>query len=180
VSSLEWEYFELQNALRAQGFKCPQGAAFQPNPVPLKFDCRLWKASKLHSEDMAARGYFSHRSLDGRSPWQRAEEQGFFRANGENIAAGRGTAAGVLEQWKRSDGHCRNMMKKDSKVAGVGYGAGGPYRHYWTQMFSDSDTSDLDTTCYPSSVAPVQSGMEADAEDTHETILAEPWSTSPA
>jgi uncharacterized protein YkwD len=175
VSSLEWEHFELLNQLRAQGFTCPQGAAFEPNLVPLKFDCRLWKASQLHSEDMAAQGYFSHSSQDGRSPWQRAEEQG-TSANGENIAAGSGTAAGVLEQWKRSDGHCRNMMKKDSKVAGVGYGAGGPYRHYWTQMFSDSDTSDLDTTCYPSSVAPVQSGMEADAEDTHEKILVEPWS----
>merc|ERR1719221_342344 len=101
VSAKAWEHFQLVNQLRAQGFTCPQGATFAPNPLPLKFDCRLWVASRLHSEDMAAQNYFSHTSKDGRSPWKRAEEQG-TDAHGENIAAGSGSAAGALVQFKNS------------------------------------------------------------------------------
>jgi len=181
VSAKAWEHFELLNQLRADGFTCPEGQTFEPNPIPLKFDCRLWRASRLHSEDMAAQSYFSHTSLDGRSPWKRAEEQG-TDAHGENIAAGSGTAAGALGQFKNSDGHCRNMMKSGFKVAGMGYAAGGPYRNYWTQMFSliDADVSELDTTCYPSDVALLQKDDDDDVADAHPKVLAEPWSRSAA
>jgi uncharacterized protein YkwD len=180
VSAKEWEHFHLLNQLRAQGFTCPHGEAFEPNPVPLKFSCRLWRASKLHSEDMAAQSYFSHTSKDGRSPWQRAEEQG-TDAHGENIAAGSSTAVAALEQWKKSDGHCKNMMRKHFRVAAVGYGAGGPLGHYWTQMFAlhDTDIADLDTACYPAGVALMQR-EEVDVGKTFEKALAEAWSRSPA
>ena len=150
VSDSAWEHFDLVNQLRAEGYTCPEGRSYEANPTPLRFDCRLWKASKLHSEDMGAQNYFSHTSLDGRSPWDRAEAQG-IRANGENIAAGRSSPSGVLEQWKNSDGHCKNMMNSNFKVFAVGYASDSSsrYRHYWTQMFKSSDVSDLDTSCYP-------------------------------
>merc|ERR1711933_247598 len=137
-------------------------------------------AARLHSEDMAAQNYFSHTSKDGRSPRQRAEEQG-THAHGENIAAGSSTAAGALEQFEKDDGYCRDMMKKDFKIAAVGYGAGGGYGHYWTQMFSlfDSDLSDLDTKCYPSDVALMQR-EEDSASEIHEKIVADAWSRLPA
>ena len=32
------------------GYTCPGGSSYAPNDVPLKFDCRLWKASQLHSQ----------------------------------------------------------------------------------------------------------------------------------
>ncbi|CAE7224243.1 ykwD [Symbiodinium sp. CCMP2592] len=144
-----YEHFGLLNDLRAAGFTCPGGNSYAPNDVPLKFDCRLWAAAQLHSQDMADNGYFSHTSQDGRSPWDRAEAQG-IRANGENIAAGRSGAEAVLEQWKNSDGHCKNMMNPNFRVFAVGYAynSGSRYRHYWTQMFKSSDVSDLDTSCY--------------------------------
>lgn len=150
VSDSAWEHFDLVNQLRAEGYTCPEGRSYEANPTPLRFDCRLWKASKLHSEDMGAQNYFSHTSLDGRSPWDRAEAQG-IRANGENIAAGRSSPSGVLDQWKNSDGHCKNMMNSNFKVFAVGYAydSSSRYRHYWTQMFKSSDVSDLDTSCYP-------------------------------
>ncbi|CAJ1366556.1 unnamed protein product [Effrenium voratum] len=148
--SKAWEHFALVNQLRAEGYTCPNGASYAPNPTPLNFDCRLWRASRLHSEDMASQNYFSHTSLDGRSPWDRAEEQG-ISANGENIAAGRSSASGALEQWKNSDGHCKNMMSSKHHVFAVGYAydSSARYKHYWTQMLKHSDVSDLDTSCYP-------------------------------
>lgn len=149
VSSMAWEHFGLLNDLRATGFRCPYGTSFGANSVPLKLDCRLWKAAKLHSQDMADQNYFNHNSMDGRSPWDRASAQG-ISANGENIAAGNSDAQGVLDAWKNSDGHCRNMGNPGFKLFAIGYGynSGSSYKHYWTQMFK-ADEVPLDTSCYP-------------------------------
>ena len=166
VSDEAWEHFDLVNQLRAAGYTCPQGRSYAANPTPLRFDCRLWKASKFHSADMAAQNYFSHTSLDGRSPWDRAEAQG-IRANGENIAAGRSSPSGVLEQWKKSDGHCKNMMNSNFKVFAVGYASDSSsrYRHYWTQMFK-SDVLDLDTSCYPTTATATTTTIAATTTTT--------------
>lgn len=141
----------LLNQLRKDGFNCTDGTYYEPGEE-LQLDCRLWKASYLHSRDMADRGYFSHTTLDtGESPWDRASEQG-ISANGENIAAGSSSAEGALNQWKNSAGHCRNMMNPNMKLVGVGYALGDiNYRHYWTQMFSSLslDPSEVDVSCYP-------------------------------
>jgi len=149
VSALEWEHFQLLNGLRRIGFTCPDGTNFAPVSVDLKFDCRLWRASQLHSQDMANEGYFSHQSQDGRSPWARAAEQG-IGANAENIAAGSATAQGTLEQWKGSNGHCKGMMNPLAKLIGLGhaYREGSQYRHYWTEMLSNTEVP-IDDSCYP-------------------------------
>jgi len=145
----EMEHFKLLNDLRAAGYTCPDGTSFGPNAVPLVFDCRLWEASFPHSGDMADNNYFSHTSQDGRSPWDRAEAAG-ISANGENIAAGSNSAAGALEQWKNSNGHCLNMMNPSFRMFAVGYAQGGQYGHYWTQMFK-SDLVAEDDSCYAAS-----------------------------
>ena len=36
---------------RLAGFTCPNGASYAANPEPLKFDCRLWRAARDHSEE---------------------------------------------------------------------------------------------------------------------------------
>jgi uncharacterized protein YkwD len=151
---LAWDHLSLLNELRKDGYTCPDGTSYEPNDGPeLQLDCRLWKAAYLHSKDMADRGYFSHTTLGtGESFWDRANEQG-ISANAENIAAGRSSAEGALEQWKAStSGHCNNMMNPSYKLVGVGYAEGDiAYRHYWTQMFSSLSLDDdaLDVSCYP-------------------------------
>lgn len=149
VSAKALEHFALLNDLRRIGFTCPGGRRYSPNAEPLKFDCRLWRASQLHSQDMADNNYFSHDSKDGRSPWDRARAQG-INANAENIAAGSSTASGTLNQWKQSDGHCRNMMNPSYTIFAVGYAynAGSRYRHYWTQMLTTGGSSGLDSSCF--------------------------------
>jgi len=146
VSQVEWDILGQLNALRAEGFTCPGGQVFEPNPVPLKWDCALHKTSQLHSQDMADQDYFDHTSLDGRSPWQRASAQG-TSANGENIAAG---SSNPHQQWAESDGHCRNMMNRNFKSVAIGRGYNGAssYGVYWTQMFSYNDPKAEHTDCY--------------------------------
>jgi uncharacterized protein YkwD len=87
---------------------------------------------------MAALGYFSHTSQDGRSPWDRIAAAGYTAfATGENIAAGQATPATVVSGWMASTGHCENIMKGTSNEIGVGYAydAAAPYQRYWTQTF---------------------------------------------
>jgi len=148
-SPLEVEHFNLVNDLRATGFRCPDGTVYPPNPIPLILDCGLVKAAYLHSKDMNDQNYFAHDSKDGRKFWQRAQEQDTI-ANGENIAAGRASASDVLEQWKGSNGHCKNMMNPKMKAFGVGQFSGdGQWRHYWTQMFSAVNAVKDTESCKP-------------------------------
>ena len=101
----------------------------------LRVDSRLTTAARLHSEDMALRDYFSHTSLDGRSPWDRIQAQGYTAGSGENIAAGYATPAAVMDAWMKSSGHRANILNCSSRAIGVGLGRGGSYGTYWTQDF---------------------------------------------
>jgi hypothetical protein len=167
ISQIEWDGFVGINKMREEGFSCSGGSVFAPNPVPLVFDCGLWKASQLHSQDMADNSYFAHNSQDGRSPWDRAKAQG-VSGNGENIAAGSSTAEGALNQWHKSDGHCKNMGNPGFKRFGVGYGfnSGAPYKHYHTQMFgSSSQVPSQDCLPAQSGTMGISSVNDVDAAD---------------
>lgn len=126
------EVVELTNAERAK-VGCP---ALVVSP-------QLTEAALAHSSDMALSDFFSHTSLDGRSPWDRIKATGYtYSRAAENIAAGYSSPAGVVAAWMNSDGHRANMLNCALTEIGVGYyyhaGDDGRvwYRHYWTQDFA--------------------------------------------
>lgn len=130
------QMLRLVNALRAEGVRC--GGELMSPVGPLRLNHELDEAALLHAQDMAERGYFEHVSLDGREPWDRMNDAGYFgRAYGENIAAGQPGAGATFDQWVNSPGHCRNMMSPDFSELGVGYHAqmNTQYIHYWVQNF---------------------------------------------
>jgi len=125
------EVVELVNAERAH-----VGCA------PLQVSSQLTAAAQSHTEDMAFNDYFSHTSLDGRSPWDRIRAEGYdFWSAAENIAAGYSTPASVVAGWMGSDGHRANILNCNLKDIGVGYyyldnDTGDlNYHYYWTQDF---------------------------------------------
>jgi uncharacterized protein YkwD len=126
---------ELINERRAAGATCGDEAKA---PVgPLKMDPDLREASRCHSLDMAQKGYFSHDSQDGSSPWDRIDDAGYPGfGSGENIIAGTGTPESSVQGWMDSPGHCGNIMS-DASETGVGYAfrEGSPFGHYGTQTF---------------------------------------------
>jgi uncharacterized protein YkwD len=134
-ATLEDEVLAIVNMHRAQGATCG-GQSFGSAPA-LVMQANLLCAARLHSRDMAERGFFSHDNPDGQSPWDRMEEAGYvdWRAVGENIAAGSATAAGTMDQWMNSPGHCANIMSPEFTEIGVGYHPGGSHGHLWTQKF---------------------------------------------
>lgn len=100
----------------------------------LERDSRLDTAARLHAEDMAVNDYFDHTSQDGRSPTDRAAEQGYEGGVGENIAAGYPDAASVMEGWMDSEGHRANILNCDYSVIGIGV-ADRDGTLYWVQNF---------------------------------------------
>lgn len=87
----------------------------------LSWDERLFAAARAHSEDMAENGYFSHTSLDGRSPGDRLLEAGYlWNIYGENIAYGYPTPESVMNAWMNSPGHRANILNSSFCDLGVG------------------------------------------------------------
>lgn len=163
---MEWTHFHLANQLRRQGYTCPLGRHYPAINEDMKFECRLWRAAKGHSQDMADQNYFSHTALDGRSPWERARAQN-INANGENIAASCRTPECVLEQWKLSDAHCHNLMNPNFKMfaVAVGHNSNSDWKYYWTQMFTAGEVV-ADRSCYQTYLA-----MDIAADDTSATLI---------
>ncbi|MGC5011002.1 CAP domain-containing protein [Streptosporangium sp. DT93] len=125
-SSLSEEVVRLTNAERQKG-----GCA------PLVSDPQLRSAAQGHSDDMAAKNYFSHTSQDGRDMTDRINASGFSpkRAWAENIAMGQRTPADVVTAWMNSSGHRANIMNCGYTHLGVGV-ANSPRGIYWTQNFA--------------------------------------------
>ncbi|MBI1945081.1 MAG: CAP domain-containing protein [Deltaproteobacteria bacterium] len=125
------------NALRAAGGTCGANEVFPPSG-PLRVDVHLVAAARAHGADMAVNGYFAHESQDGTTPFQRMDQAGYTAfAAAENIAAGQRSPAEVVEAWRTSPGHCRNLYAADLNEVGVGYvyEPRSLYRHFWVQDF---------------------------------------------
>jgi uncharacterized protein YkwD len=133
---LEDDILVLVNQARAMGANCGSQGNFGP-AGPLTMDPALRCAARKHSTDMDARDFFDHINPDGETPWDRMGQAGYgdYSNAGENIAAGSPDAAGTMDQWMTSDGHCSNIMNPDFEHIGVGYHPGGQYGHLWTQVF---------------------------------------------
>ncbi|MFN2396350.1 MAG: CAP domain-containing protein [Bacteroidales bacterium] len=131
IPVIKLELVELVNEVRSQGYNC-NGTDFSP-AGPLTWNDKLHKTAQLHADDMSANSYFSHNSADGRTPEDRITEQNYsFSAFGENIAYGFSSPQSVLNAWLGSEGHCKNIMKKEFSEIGIGYAESG---HYWVQVF---------------------------------------------
>jgi uncharacterized protein YkwD len=111
----------------------------QNGRVALKISTNLNRASAWLSNDMGAKGYFSHTDSLGRSPSTRAQNCGYPGGAGENIAAGTSwdTAQEAFTAWKNSSGHNANMLNSNYRYIGIGrvYVGSSQYKWYWTTDF---------------------------------------------
>ncbi|GAA2997042.1 hypothetical protein GCM10020229_06930 [Kitasatospora albolonga] len=124
ATSSEQRVLDLVNTERAKN-----------NCGPLKANGKLQAAAQGHSDDMAARNFFSHTNPDGKGPQPRIEAAGYeWSTWGENIAKGQKDADSVMSSWMNSSGHRANILNCSFTEMGVGIhtGSGGPW---WTQVF---------------------------------------------
>lgn len=101
---------------------------------PLQLNWRLNRAAQSHADDMAARFYFAHNTLDGRAWDDRVRRLGYDSARlGENIAQGQSDAEQAVAEWMDSAEHRARILDPDYFCLGVGFNL---TASYWVQDFA--------------------------------------------
>jgi uncharacterized protein YkwD len=129
AGEVERRVFELLNAERRS-----QGLA------DLAWSEDVAALARMHSGDMAAIKFFSHRGSDGSMVDERADRLGMgaWRVIGENIAYMRGypdPAALAVEKWMASPEHRKNLLGPNWKESAVGIAITSDGTYYMTQVF---------------------------------------------
>ena len=102
---------------------------------PLRADPDLREVARAHSRDMFARGYFSHISPEGSSPFDRIRAADLrFLAAGENLALAQ-TLPTAHQGLMDSPGHRANILRPSFGRVGIGVLDGGMYGLMVTQAF---------------------------------------------
>ena len=122
-NSAEWEVLKIVNKNRiAEG---------QP-AIGMFTD--MQKAAGVRAKEIIT--LFSHDRPDGSSCFTVLADYDIYRTcAGENIAAGYGSAADVMEGWMNSPGHRANILNDSYTHIGIGYQTGGSYGKNWVQLF---------------------------------------------
>lgn len=129
LTAIERDTFQLINVER--------GLAGLP---ALKWNEKIAKVARLHSQNMADYGFFSHKGADGLMVDGRADQlkMGEWRAIGENIAFMQGypnPAEVAVEKWLLSASHRNNLMSPEWIDSGIGVATTADGKIYFTQVF---------------------------------------------
>lgn len=111
------------------GYRSERGLA------PLTLEKHLTRAARQHSQDLAKSDRISHTGSDGSDPWSRVKMTGYKpRLAAENVGAGQMSFAELLQGWKDSPGHNRNLLLAGATQMGIALeiNPGSKYRTFWT------------------------------------------------
>jgi len=88
--------------------------------TPLAMNPVLKEAAQRKANDMAAKGYFSHNSPDGITPWHWFREAGYkYAFAGENLAVNFSDSEEVAKAWMLSPSHKDNILNSKFTEIGV-------------------------------------------------------------
>ena len=97
----------------------------------------LTAVARSHCEDMLKRGYFSHYTPEGLSPFDRMAEANIdFTFAGENLALAPNTEL-AMKGLMQSPGHKENILSADFHRVGIGVIDAGVYGEMFCQEFTD-------------------------------------------
>jgi uncharacterized protein YkwD len=122
----EQQMFRMVNTERAQN-----------GLPPVFFDLKLQAVARAHSDDMLKRGYFSHFTPEGLSPFDRMKNAGItFLSAGENLALAPSTEL-AMQGLMNSPGHRANILSPNFGKIGIGVIDAGIYGKMYSQEFTD-------------------------------------------
>jgi hypothetical protein len=126
------------------------------NLQALTQNVQLDKAAQAKAQDMLQKGYFSHTTPDGKTPWIFIEAAGYnYLAAGENLAVNFTQAEDVETAWMNSPGHKANILNRDFEEIGIGVSSGAFQGHEATivvQMFGVPAQQKIALTSQPTKV----------------------------
>ena len=101
----------------------------------LRLDPQVCDYAQTRAEEITEN--FSHTRPNGQNYWTALGEAGIpYYPGGENISAGRESAAATMEGWMNSTGHRANILREGIGGVGIGYvQSNSGYGHYWVQIF---------------------------------------------
>jgi uncharacterized protein YkwD len=140
AAALSLPAFENASTIERTAFEKTNEARVQNGLQPLAWDPLLCKMARMHSEDMALRGYFAHETPEGLEPKDRSRALGLlhFRVLAENIAFNKGFAdpgAFAVERWMMSGGHRANILYIGFQSSAIGSYVAADGSVYLTQVF---------------------------------------------
>ena len=104
---------------------------------PLVLNAAARDVARAHSQDMFARGYFSHITPEGETPFDRMRAGGVsFGAAGENLALAP-TVQLANQGLLASPPHRANILSTQFRTVGIGIMNGGEYGLMITEDFTD-------------------------------------------
>lgn len=104
---------------------------------PVIFDKKLQEIARSHAKDMLARGYFSHHTPDGLSPFDRmAKENVTYISAGENLALAPSTVL-AMQGFMQSPPHRANILSSAFGKIGIGAVDAGMYGIMFAQELTD-------------------------------------------
>jgi uncharacterized protein YkwD len=132
--------FAEANAVERTAFTKINEARVKNGLTPLAWDPLLCVMARMHSEEMAKRGYFAHETPEGLAPKDRARALGIlhFRVLGENIAYNKGyedPGAFAAERWLLSGAHRANILYIGFQASAIGTYVSADGSVYLTQVF---------------------------------------------
>jgi uncharacterized protein YkwD len=103
----------------------------------LTFSETLAKVGRAYCKDMFERGYFSHYSPEGLSPFDRMAKADIpFNYAGENLALAPSVDL-AMKGLMQSPGHKANILSENFRQVGIGVIDGGIYGQMYCQEFTD-------------------------------------------
>lgn len=103
----------------------------------LEWDEKMAEVGRRHCEDMFRRGYFSHNTPEGLTPFDRMQNAGItFNFAGENLALAPNVEL-AHKGLMQSKGHRENILEANFGKLGVGAIDGGAYGIMFCQEFKD-------------------------------------------
>ena len=103
----------------------------------LKGNDKLINVARKHCKDMFARGYFSHYTPEGLTPFDRmAQGDVYFSFAGENLALAPNVTM-AMQGLMKSPGHRTNILSPNFGRAGIGVIDGGIYGEMFCQEFTN-------------------------------------------
>jgi len=105
--------------------------------APLKADSQLLVLARSYASLMFEKGYFSHYTPEGKSPFDRMDEATIIYSHaGENLALAPSESL-AHQGLMNSPGHRANILSKDYQKVGIGVMDGGIYGKMFVQEFTD-------------------------------------------
>lgn len=106
----------------------------------LKINHTLENAAQMKADDMAKRGYFSHNTPEGNTPWYWIEKNGYeYKYAGENLAVNFLDSEEVHRAWQNSPTHWFNIINPKYTEIGIATSVGfykGREAVFVVQMFA--------------------------------------------